>query len=405
MALASWRSRVSWSRSARRPARMSVSDSGWRRRVSEKRRSRMSSPASRNSTSSECPACADVRQDRRRVLQELAAARVDTSAGAVDLRPASTAARRTWAAAAAAGCRRSSSRGPRAPAAPSTCPRPRRRSRPPASFDVVPPAPLARVGQRAVEPLLELARRVVAAHLQQPVARRDLDERADVAARADRHAQQRHRHVEDRVDQLVEAEPVVLSFSSQRTSSITSSIFFSSRTAATPNRSLMLMMPRPRTSMWCLMSSEAQPKSTSPEVRRTSTRSSATSRWPRMTRSSAASDLPMPLLPSSRMPTPSTSISTPWMLAVGASCSSRCFWMASMAADDISGVRSTARRALGDVEQQARHLEPLGHHDAGRVEADERVDRAARLVVGSVPRYEISVAPRTCTRSGCTCRT
>src|SRR5450631_305736 len=78
-----------------------------------------------------------------------------------------------------------------------------------ASLDVVPPAALARVGERAIEALLKLARRVVAAHLQEAVARRHLDERADVATRADGDAQERHRHVQDRVDHLVEAQPIV----------------------------------------------------------------------------------------------------------------------------------------------------------------------------------------------------
>src|SRR5439155_15769149 len=43
------------------------------------------------------------------------------------------------------------------------------------------------------------------------------------------------------------------------TSSTTNSIFLASRTAEIPNRSLMLMMPRPRISMWCLMISEPPP--------------------------------------------------------------------------------------------------------------------------------------------------
>ena len=39
-------------------------------------------------------------------------------------------------------------------------------------------------------------------------------------------------------------------------------------------------------------------------------------------------------------------------------------------------------------------------------EREERLDRPARAASsGSVSRYEISVAPSTCTRSGCTCRT
>ena len=47
--------------------------------------------------------------------------------------------------------------------------------------------------------------------------------------------------------------------------------------------------------------------------------SSATSRWPRTTRSSAVSLLPMPLLPTISTPMPSTSISTPWSSVDGAS--------------------------------------------------------------------------------------
>src|SRR2546428_56219 len=47
--------------------------------------------------------------------------------------------------------------------------------------------------------------------------------------------------------------------SSHSTSSTTISTFFRSRTAETPNRSLMLMMPIPRISMWCLMISDPLP--------------------------------------------------------------------------------------------------------------------------------------------------
>ena len=93
-----------------------------------------------------------------------------------------------------------------------------------------------------------------------------------------------------------------------------------------------------------------------------------------MMRSSAASDLPMPLLPSSRTPTPSTSISTAWMLAVGASCSSRYFWIWSIAIDEISGgAQQRHPQPIGALAQQRRHLEPLGDDDAGRVEAEERL--------------------------------
>src|SRR5438270_1448047 len=100
--------------------------------------------------------------------------------------------------------------------------------------------------------------------------------------------------------------------SSHSTSSTTISTFFRSRTAETPNRSLMLMMPMPRISMWCLMISLPLPCTDPPCRRLRSTMSSATSRCPRVTRSSASSLLPMPLLPRIRTPTPITSMSTPW---------------------------------------------------------------------------------------------
>ena len=57
--------------------------------------------------------------------------------------------------------------------------------------------------------------------------------------------------------------------------------------------------------------------------RRTSTVSSATSRWPRTIRSSAHSLLPMPLSPAISTPRPRTSISTAWRIVRSASESSR----------------------------------------------------------------------------------
>src|SRR5688500_12817456 len=65
------------------------------------------------------------------------------------------------------------------------------------SFHVVPEAALARVGKSLVQALLEFPGRVVAADLQQPVAGGHLDQGADVAAGADRDAEQRDRHLED----------------------------------------------------------------------------------------------------------------------------------------------------------------------------------------------------------------
>ena len=55
---------------------------------------------------------------------------------------------------------------------------------------------------------------------------------------------------------------------------------------------------------------------------RTSTRSSATRRWPRSTRSSTHSDLPMPLCPMNSSPTPYTSASEPCSVVCGANASS-----------------------------------------------------------------------------------
>ena len=139
-------------------------------------------------------------------------------------------------------------------------------------------------------------------------------------------------------------------------------------------------------------------------MRRTSTRSSATSRCPRMMRSSAASDFPMPLLPSSSTPTPSTSISTAWMLAVGASCSSRYFWIWSMATDDISGVRSSGTPSRSAASRRIAGISsPLvttTHAGLSEKNASTEVRAASS---DSVSRYEISVAPSTWTRSGCTC--
>ena len=173
------------------------------------------------------------------------------------------------------------------------------------------------------------------------------------------------------------------SLSSQRNSSSTSSIFFSSRTAATPNMSLMLMMPSPRTSMWCLMSSEARPTSSPAAIRRTSTRSSATRRKPRMISSSAASDLPMLLLPSSSTPTPSTSTSTPCRLSGGGQ---------GVLHEPLDPVDHQRRRhggaqhrhpqPVGGIQQVLGYVLPLGHDHAGRLHLEEPLDAGPGPVDG-----------------------
>src|SRR4051794_26686403 len=73
--------------------------------------------------------------------------------------------------------------------------------------------------------------------------------------------------------------------------------------------------------------------------------SSATSRCPRVTRSSASSLLPMPLLPRMSTPTPMTSMSTPWtdVLAVSASWRKASMW--SMKVEERWLVRRSGTRA------------------------------------------------------------
>ena len=103
---------------------------------------------------------------------------------------------------------------------------------------------------------------------------------------------------------------------------------------------------------------------------------------------------------------PSTSISTAWMLAVGASCSSRYFWIWSIATEETSGVRSSGTPSRSAVSRKSGFASsPLvTTTQAGLRLKNAWTDfRAASSL--SVSRYEISVAPRTCTRSGWTCRT
>ncbi len=109
---------------------------------------------------------------------------------------------------------------------------------------------------------------------------------------------------------------------SQRSSWTVSSTRFDERVEAIPNRSLTLITPRPRSSMWWRVSSGHVPIRIDSCRRRTSTVSSATRRWPRTIRSSAHSLLPMPLSPEISTPRPSTSISTAWRMMRSASESS-----------------------------------------------------------------------------------
>ena len=187
--------------------------------------------------------------------------------------------------------------------------------------------------------------------------------------------------------------------SSQRSSCTTSSIRFEVRVDATPNRSRMLIRPRPRTSMWWRVSSGHAPITIDSDRRRTSTVSSATRRWPRTTRSSAHSLLPMPLSPTISTPRPRMSISTPWMISRCARRSSSTAVSLPIAAAVGTGVRrigtlarspsaTTSRRNLGAAgDEQARQVggEALGQRVAAR--ARRRGSRGS--------------APRSRRRAGC----
>src|SRR5439155_1131219 len=72
-------------------------------------------------------------------------------------------------------------------------------------------------------------------------------------------------------------------------------------------------------------------------MRRTMTTSSATSRWPWVTRSRAASLLPIPLFPRMSVPRPWTSTRSAWSCVSGASCSS--------SHADAARMKSLVRRA------------------------------------------------------------
>ena len=107
-----------------------------------------------------------------------------------------------------------------------------------------------------------------------------------------------------------------LSHSSRR---ITRSIFCVSRTLEAPNSALTSTIPIPRSSIKCFVISGAVPTSVSSLTLRISTTSSVTRRCPLLISSSAASDLPIPLSPVIRTPSPYTSTSTPCTEMQGAS--------------------------------------------------------------------------------------
>ena len=83
-------------------------------------------------------------------------------------------------------------------------------------------------------------------------------------------------------------------------------------------------------------------------MRRISTTSSATSRWPRSIRSSAHSDFPIPLSPTMRTPRPKTSMRTECRCSRSASRSSR-----KAERPLMKGVESSAVRRMGTARASA----------------------------------------------------
>ena len=106
---------------------------------------------------------------------------------------------------------------------------------------------------------------------------------------------------------------------SQSSRRITRSMFWVSLTLDTPNNVFTSMIPIPRSSIKCFVISGAEPTRVSSDTLRISTASSVTKRWPLLISSSAASDLPIPLSPVIRTPSPKTSTRTPCTEIQGAS--------------------------------------------------------------------------------------
>ena len=123
-------------------------------------------------------------------------------------------------------------------------------------------------------------------------------------------------------------------------------------------------------------------------------------RWPRSTRSSTHSDLPMPLLPTNSRPTPNTSASDPCRLVVGANSSSSHGLSRVVELVGLE-VRADQRDAGGrrEVDQIRARLLPLRDEDARNRKREERASRFSWRIVGSIDlRYVISVSPSTCRR-------
>ena len=135
--------------------------------------------------------------------------------------------------------------------------------------------------------------------------------------------------------------------------------------------------------MWWRVSSGQVPIRIVSCRRRTSTVSSATSRWPRTIRSSAHSLLPMPLSPAISTPRPRMSISTACIIVRSASESSSIDDSLAIAVGVATAVFSSGSRARSaSTSSSGRRREAAGDEHAGKIERQrqaQRVDARRRL--------------------------
>src|SRR5262245_5606335 len=151
---------------------------------------------------------------------------------------------------------------------------------------------------------------MVPARAQQLIASGDFYEDRNVASRRHGHPDERHTQPENLVVLIVETEAFVLPYGIPALELYDELHPLEDRVDAMPNSSFTLITPSPGSSLWWRVRSGHVPMRIVSDRRRTSTVSSATSRWPRTIRSSAHSLFPMPLSPVTRIPRPSTSSST-----------------------------------------------------------------------------------------------
>ena len=155
----------------------------------------------------------------------------------------------------------------------------------------------AGLGHRAIELVAKRARRVDALRLEQLVARGDLDQRREVAARAHRQRIFGTSTSSSALDAILEAEPVVLGVRVPLVELDDQLDLL--RLAHRRDAEQVLDVDDAEPADLHVVTEDAGAAARSADGRGGGSRitSSATSRWPRTTRSSAVSLLPMPLLP------------------------------------------------------------------------------------------------------------